>query len=86
MSALESLSLRVADDVDAGKSLHADEQSPAFLYNDVSALEREWKGVEESAGTEYERVKVRVWFDLLALFKWVLKADLVLFRANNFVK
>ena len=58
MNGLESLSQRVFMDIEAGKELHADEQVPAFLYTDVSHLEKQWNNLRAAADHRFEKHKV----------------------------
>ena len=55
---LNDLSSRISSDISRGKELHADEQAPAFLYTDVTRLEKCWKKLEDAADKCYNHVAV----------------------------
>jgi len=59
---LTKLSKRVSSDVSRGKELHANEQAPAFLYTDVTRLEKCWAKLEDAAEQCYDHILVRYCF------------------------
>ena len=68
MNTLEALSQRVSDEISHGKELHADEQAPAFLYSEVSNLEKIWD--DTLAKTNEKHKQLKVW-KLFLFYLWL---------------
>lgn len=60
MNSLDSLALKVNDDVNLGKELHSDEQAPSFLYSEVSGLEKKWKDLQDFATMNHKQLIVSI--------------------------
>ena len=58
MQQFESLTPRVTDDVARGKELHANEQTPTFLYEDVDVLEKLWDECRAEVSDKNEHYQV----------------------------
>lgn len=55
---MDALSTKVTDEISLGEELHADEQSPSFLYTEVSGLRTKWEKLQDVAALKEKELMV----------------------------